>query len=290
MSAPEVTRFAPSPSGYLHLGHAYSALFTARAAGQGGRFLLRIEDIDGGRARPEFEAAIFEDLAWLGLAWETPVRRQSDWMADYARALAQLEARGLIYPCFCTRKEIAAEISRAAAAPHGPGESLYPGTCRHLSASLREERKESGELYALRLDMERALAEAEADHGGPLTWHDRARGTQVCDPRPQGDVVLARKDIATSYHLSVVVDDAAQGVSLVTRGEDLFESSHVHRLLQQLLGLPLPDYHHHRLIADETGQRLAKRSDALAIRALRETGHSPAEVIAMTGVDDEAVP
>lgn len=292
MSAAEVTRFAPSPSGYLHLGHAYSAFFAARAAGaapgekcDGGRFLLRIEDIDGGRARPEFEAAIFEDLAWLGLAWETPVRRQSDWMAAYAEALADLEGLGLIYPCFCTRKEIAAEISRAAAAPHGPAGEVYPGTCRRLSAAERDDRKAAGQPYALRLDMERALGGAEAAHGGPLTWHDRARGTQVCDPRPQGDVVLARKDIATSYHLSVVVDDAAQGVTLVTRGVDLFESSHVHRLLQQLLGLPVPDYHHHRLITDESGQRLAKRSDALALRALRAEGLSPAEVIAMMGSD-----
>ncbi len=290
MSAPEVTRFAPSPSGYLHLGHAYSALFAARQAGKGGRFLLRIEDIDGARVRPEYEAAIFEDLAWLGLAWEQPLRRQSDWMPDYIDALGQLEARGLIYPCFCTRKEIAAEISRAAAAPHGPAEGVYPGTCRRLSASEREDRKAAGALYALRLDTPRALAAAEADHGGPLTWHDRGRGTQHCDPRPQGDVVLARKDVATSYHLSVVVDDAAQGVTLVTRGADLFESSHVHRLLQQLLGLPVPDYHHHRLITDENGERLAKRSDALAIRALREAGRSPAEVIAMTGIDDEAMP
>lgn len=290
MSIPEVTRFAPSPSGYLHLGHAYSALFAARQAGKGGRFLLRIEDIDGARVRPEYEAAIFEDLTWLGLAWEQPLRRQSDWMPDYMDALGRLEARGLIYPCFCTRKEIAAEISRAAAAPHGPAEGVYPGTCRRLSASQREDRKAAGALYALRLDIERALAEAEADHGGPLTWHDRARGAQVCDPRPQGDVVLARKDVATSYHLSVVVDDAAQGVTLVTRGADLFDSSHVHRLLQQLLGLPVPDYHHHRLITDDNGERLAKRSDALALRALREAGRSPAEVIAMTGIDDEAMP
>jgi len=289
MSSPEVTRFAPSPSGHLHLGHAYSALFAARQAGDGGRFLLRIEDIDGGRARPEFEAAIFEDLAWLGLTWEPPVRRQSDWMAAYAEALAGLEARGLVYPCFCTRKEIAAEISRAAAAPHGPAEGIYPGTCRHLSAAERRDRKAAGELYALRLDMARALAEAEAAHGGPLTWHDRAKGTQTCDPRAQGDVVLARKDVATSYHLSVVVDDAAQGVTLVTRGEDLFEASHVHRLLQQLLSLPVPEYHHHRLVTDDKGQRLAKRSDALAIRALRAAGHSPEEVIRMSGIEEDLV-
>lgn len=286
----EVTRFAPSPSGYLHLGHAYSALFAARAAGPEGRFLLRIEDIDGTRVRPEYEAAIFEDLAWLGLAWEIPVRRQSDWMADYAAALAQLEARGLVYPCFCTRKEIAAEIARSGAAPHGPAESLYPGTCRRLSAAERLARKDAGTPYAVRLDVEKALAEAEAAHGGPLTWHDRARGTQACDPRGEGDVVLARKDIATSYHLSVVVDDAAQGVTLVTRGEDLFEATHVHRLLQALLGLPVPDYHHHRLITDGHGQRLAKRSDALSIRALREAGRSAAEVIAMIGLEGIPTP
>lgn len=279
----ETTRFAPSPSGYLHLGHAYSALFTARAAeATGGRFLLRIDDIDIERARPEFEAAICEDLAWLGLSWAQPLRRQSECMADYALALDRLQARGLTYPCFCTRKEIAAEIARAGAAPHGPAEAVYPGICRNLDAAERAARIEAGDPYALRLDMAQALALAEAEHGGPLTWHDRARGEQRCDPRPQGDVVMTRKDVAASYHLSVVVDDAAQDVTLVTRGEDLFEASHVHRLLQQLLGLPVPDYHHHRLLADKTGKRLAKRHDALSIRALRETGHTAQEVIAMT--------
>lgn len=286
----EVTRFAPSPSGFLHLGHAYAALFAARAAGSGGRFLLRIEDIDSDRARPEYEAAIFEDLAWLGLAWELPVRRQSHHLADYAQALQRLEARGLVYPCFCTRKEIAAEIARAGAAPHGPAESVYPGTCRRLSSDARAARRSAGEPFALRLDLEQALAEAEAAGGGPLTWHDRARGTQPCNPRPHGDVVLARKDLGTSYHLAVTVDDAAQGVTLVTRGEDLFASTHVHRLLQQLLGLPVPQYHHHRLLTDGIGHRLAKRSDALAIRALRQAGRSPAEVIAMAGLTEEAVP
>ena len=293
----EITRFAPSPSGYLHLGHAFSALFAARAAGigtgrgaggardgSGGRFLLRIEDIDGGRARPEYEAAILEDLAWLGLHWEEPPRRQSDCTADYAAALQRLEARGVLYPCFCTRKEIAAEIARAGAAPHGPpgpGEAIYPGICRGLTNAERQQRIGAGERYALRLDMARALAETEADHGGPLTWHDRARGQQVCDPRPQGDVVLARKDAAAGYHLAVVVDDAAQGVTLVTRGEDLFEASHVHRLLQALLDLPVPEYHHHGLVADDAGRRLAKRHDGLSIRHLRETGRSAGEVIAL---------
>jgi len=293
MSTPETTRFAPSPSGLLHLGHAYAALFAARAAGphaEGGRFLLRIEDIDADRVRPAFEAAILEDLAWLGLKWEQPVRRQSDHLADYARALQALEARGLVYPCFCTRKEIAAEIARAGAAPHGPAEAVYPGICRKLTADECARRRAAGERFALRLDMARALAGAEAAKGGPLTWHDRGKGDQRCDPRPQGDVVLARKDLGTSYHLAVVVDDAAQGVTLVTRGEDLFETSHVHRLLQALLGLPVPQYHHHRLIADDKGQRLAKRSDALSIRALREAGHSAAAVIAMTGLEAEVTP
>ena len=293
MSTPATTRFAPSPSGLLHLGHAYAALFAARAAGpraEGGRFLLRIEDIDADRVRPEFEAAILEDLAWLGLRWEQPVWRQSDHLADYARALQALEASGLIYPCFCTRKKIAAEIARAGAAPHGPAEAVYPGICRKLTAHERAGRRAAGERCALRLDMARALAQAEAGYGGPLTWHDRGRGDQRCDPRPQGDVVLARKDLGTSYHLAVVVDDAAQGVTLVTRGEDLFEASHVHRLLQQLLGLPVPEYHHHRLVADEKGQRLAKRSDALSIRALREAGHSAPAVTAMTGLEAEVTP
>ncbi len=285
--APEITRFAPSPSGYLHLGHAYSALFTARAAeASGGRFLLRIDDIDVDRARPEFEAAIVEDLAWLGLTWEEPLRRQSACTDDYARALARLQDRGLTYPCFCTRKEIATEISRAVAAPHGQSEAIYPGTCRRLSEAERAARLGAGEAYALRLNMRLALAQAEADNGGPLTWLDRARGEQRCDPRGLGDVVLTRKDVSASYHLSVVVDDAAQGVTLVTRGADLFESSHIHRLLQALLELPVPQYHHHRLITDDQGIRLAKRHDALSIRSLREAGHSPAAVIALAVQDD----
>ena len=287
-SPAESTRFAPSPSGHLHLGHAYSALFTARAAeASGGRFLLRIDDIDIERARPAFEAAIFEDLAWLGLNWAQPLRRQSECRDDYALAVERLQARGVIYPCFCTRKDIAAEIARAGAAPHGPGEAVYPGTCRALDADTRARRIAAGEAHALRLDTEKALAMAEAEHGAPLTWHDRARGPQTCDPRPQGDVVITRKDVAASYHLAVVVDDAAQGITLVTRGEDLFEASHIHRLLQHLLDLPVPDYHHHRLLTDENGKRLAKRHDALSIRSLRAAGHSAEAVIAMTGLSDE---
>lgn len=270
-----VTRFAPSPSGYLHLGHAHSALF-ARARAGGGRFLLRIEDIDAGRCRPEFEAAILEDLAWLGLRWEQDVRRQSAHMDDYAKALATLDRGGLVYPCFCTRAEIRAEIARSGAAPHGPEGPLYPGTCRGLAGAA--ERVAAGEAHALRLDTARAAAAA-----GPLAWHDRKRGRVEARPELFGDVVLARKDTPTSYHLAVTVDDHLQGVSLVTRGEDLFEATHIHRLLQALLGLETPDYWHHRLLTDETGQRLAKRHDALSIRALRERGHTAAEVREMAG-------
>jgi glutamyl-Q tRNA(Asp) synthetase len=275
-----VTRFAPSPTGLLHLGHAHSALFAWRAA-RGGRCLLRIEDIDGDRCRPEFEAAIAADLAWLGLDWERPVRRQSDHMADYAAALARLEARGLLYPCFCTRKGIRAEIARAGRAPHGPEGPLYPGTCRGLAPAERAARKAAGEAHALRLDTARAAAEA-----GPLAWRDRGRGEIAADPASLGDVVLARKEVPASYHLTVTLDDAVQGVTLVTRGADLFHATHVHRLLQALLGLPVPEWHHHALLTDEKGERLAKRHDALAIRTLREAGKSPAEVRALAGFAD----
>ncbi len=281
-SAPVVTRFAPSPTGYLHLGHDHSALFGWRAArAAGGRFLLRIEDIDKGRCRPEFEAAILEDLAWLGLDWEAPPRRQSDHMADYAAALARLGGLGLLYPCFCTRKGIRAEIERAGQAPHGPDGPLYPGTCRNLDAEAREAYLADGRAYALRLDVAKAIAAT-----GPLTWRDRARGELAADPASLGDVVLARKEIATSYHLAVTLDDADQGITLVTRGEDLFHTTHVHRLLQALLDLPVPEWRHHGLITGTDGARLAKRADAQSIRALREAGKSPAEVRALAGFAD----
>jgi glutamyl-Q tRNA(Asp) synthetase len=277
-----VTRFAPSPSGYLHLGHAHSALFGWRAAHDGGgRFLLRIEDIDGARCTPEFEAAIFEDLAWLGLDWEVPPRRQSDHMADYAAALARLDGLGLLYPCFCTRKGIRAEIERAGQAPHGPEGPLYPGTCRALSEDQRQDRMAAGAAYALRLDVAAAVTRA-----GPLAWTDRGAGEIVAEPLSLGDVVLARKETATSYHLAVTLDDADQGITLVTRGEDLFHASHVHRLLQALFGLPVPEWHHHALITGPDGERLAKRSDAASIRALRQAGKSPAEVRALAGFAD----
>jgi glutamyl-Q tRNA(Asp) synthetase len=281
-SEPTVTRFAPSPTGLLHLGHAYSALFAHRIAAEaGGRFLLRIEDIDAGRCRPEFDAAIREDLAWLGLTWEAPVRRQSEHMADYRAALERLDAAGLLYPCFCTRKEILAEIERAGGAPQGPEGPLYPGTCRALTAAERRARIAAGEAHALRLD----AAEA-ARRAGPLTWDEIDRGPQVCDPLRHGDAVLARKDVATSYHLAVTADDALQGVTVVTRGEDLFEATHIHRLLQALLGLPAPRYRHHRLLTDENGRRFAKRDRSLTLRALREAGRAPDEIRTMIGIVD----
>ena len=275
-----VTRFAPSPSGLLHLGHAFAALFAARAAA-GGRFLLRIEDIDPGRCRPELEAAIFEDLAWLGLTWETPVHRQSERMADYEAALARLRDLGLLYPCFCTRKQIRAEIARAGQAPHRREGPLYPGTCRSLNPAEQATRMAEAPAYALRLDVAAAVARA-----GPLDWADRDRGRRRATPLDLGDVVLARKDIATSYHLAVTVDDAQQNVTLVTRGDDLLPATHVHRLLQALLDLPVPEWQHHRLLTDGDGQRLAKREGAAAIRALRAAGKSPAEVRALAGFAD----
>ena len=267
------TRFAPSPTGLLHLGHAYSALFAARAS-EGGRFLLRIEDIDRTRCRPEFTQAIFEDLAWLGLDWERPVRIQSEHMADYAAALARMDAMGLIYPCFCTRAEIAA----AETAPQGPDGPLYPGTCRGLPSDEVARKKEAGLPFALRLDSATAIARV-----GPLHWHDAEAGDQRARPKLLGDAVLARKDTPTSYHLSVTVDDALQGITLVTRGTDLFEATHLHRLLQALLGLPTPAYHHHHLLTDPTGRRLAKRDKAVTLRSLREAGHTPSEVLKMAG-------
>ncbi|MBC7966010.1 MAG: tRNA glutamyl-Q(34) synthetase GluQRS [Fuerstia sp.] len=269
MSSAIVTRFAPSPTGLLHPGHAFSALFAFEAARRnGGRFVLRIEDIDFTRCRREFEDAILEDLAWLGIAWETPVRRQSDHLHEYATAAEQLRVRGLLYPCFCTRKDIQREIEAAGAAPHGPEGPLYPGLCRSLSEDERQSRIASGESFAMRLDLNRALAET----GGDLEWIDLERGPQQAQPEILGDVVLVRKDIGCSYHLAVVMDDALQGVTRITRGEDLFEATHVQRLLQALLDLPTPEYHHHPLICDWQGKRFAKRDDAETLRSLRLRG------------------
>ena len=223
MSELTVTRFAPSPTGYLHLGHAHSALAGFTAANEAhGRFLLRIEDIDLARCRPEFEQGIYEDLAWLGLRWEQPVRRQSEHFADYAAALKRLQDAALLYPCFCTRKQIQQEIAQSPSAPHGPDGPLYPGTCRRLSEAERSRRMTTGESFAWRLDLAAATAQLA---GMPLTWTDDSRGEIIARPEQFGDVVLARKDAPTSYHLSVVVDDALQGITLVTRGEELGRAS-----------------------------------------------------------------
>jgi glutamyl-Q tRNA(Asp) synthetase len=271
-----VTRFAPSPTGYLHLGHAYAAI---RAHDAGERFLLRIEDIDRGRCRPEFEAAIFEDLVWLGLDWEKPVLRQSERGLAYAAALQTLTARGLVYPCFCTRKDIADEVARAGAAPHGAEGPTYPGICRALSEKARKERLAAGSPYALRLDAAKAAAVA-----GRLWFVEKGsgpageRGTIAVDPVSLGDVVLARKEMPAAYHLAVVVDDAFQGVTLVTRGNDLFAATHVQRLLQALLDLPTPEYAHHRLILDGQGRKFSKRDASVTLRDLRARGATSSDI------------
>ncbi len=278
MSTP-TTRFAPSPTGWLHLGHAYAALFAADRAGDG-RFLVRLEDIDATRARPEYETAIFEELSWLGLTWEQPVIRQSEHVAVYRAGLEKLRSLGLLYPCFCTRKEIQHEIGQAGNAPHGPDGPLYPGTCRSRSLQEGEERIASGEAYALRLDVAKAMLLV----GKELPWLDRAHGTFIATPGIFGDVVLARKDTPASYHLAVVLDDARQGVTIVTRGEDLLPATHLHRLLIELLGLPIPEWEHHRLILDDQGRRLAKRDDARSLRTLRDDGWTAERVREELGI------
>jgi len=285
-----VFRFAPSPNGYLHLGHAASALLNFESARQsGGRFLLRIEDIDAARCRPEFEQAIYQDLAWLGITWEMPVRRQSDHLADYRRALEKLAGDGLIYPSFESRGEIAKLVAHREAQapwPRDPdGAPLYPGTARALAPDERARLIESGAPHALRLDMAAACARA-----GDLGWIERGGGpdgeTGKVAARPQawGDVILARKEMPTSYHLSVVVDDALQGVTEVVRGQDLFASTSVHLLLQHLLGLPQPAYRHHGLIRDDQGQKLSKSTQSTGLRELRAAGATPADIRRMAGL------
>ena len=268
-----VTRFAPSPTGLLHVGHARAALVAREAAGAGGKFLLRIEDIDQGRCRPEFTTAIFEDLAWLGLTWEEPVRRQSAHLDDYEAPLQRLRGRRLIYPCFCTRGDIRREIEAAGHAPHGPDGPLYPGTCRDLPPMEAAARMKGCTTFAWRLDVARARPQVAT-----LVWHDERAGIVTATPEIFGDVVLARKDTPTSYHLACTWDDALQGVSLVTRGEELFAATHVHRLLQALLDLPTPRYAHHTLISWPDGRKFSKSDKSLTIRSLREAGHSAGDV------------
>jgi glutamyl-Q tRNA(Asp) synthetase len=285
-----IFRFAPSPNGYLHLGHAYSALLNVDMAREiGGRLLLRVEDIDAARCRPEYEAAIYEDLAWLGISWQTPVRRQSEHFDDYRSAVAKLEAAGLVYPSFESRSDIAAlvaERERAGPWPRDPdGVPLYPGRARKMPAAERERRLRDGEPYALRLAMDAAVARA-----GVLTWTETGAGPQAQSglvaavPQMWGDVIIARKEVPTSYHLAVAVDDALQGVTEVVRGQDLFFSTSIHRLLQALLGLPEPIYHHHSLIVDAAGQKLSKSNAATSLRELRAAGATPADIRRMVGL------
>ncbi len=274
-----ITRFAPSPTGALHRGHAASALFAYRAAmEEGGLFLLRIEDIDPVRCKASFIEGIYEDLKWLGLDWPTPVRHQSEHQEDYRQALDTLKAMGLVYPCYCTRKEVEAEAAASGFAPQEGAtarEVLYAGTCRRLT-SLEAKEKEAQRAPVWRLDMQKALA--KVGKGGALRWHDRGVGDVIAQPERFGDVVLARRDVPTSYHLSVVVDDALQGVTLVTRGADLIPATDLHCLLQFLLGLPTPEYHHHPLILGADGRRLAKRENAQTLRSLRESGWLAEEI------------
>jgi glutamyl-Q tRNA(Asp) synthetase len=287
---PPVFRFAPSPNGYLHLGHAFSALLNFDLARQtGGRFLLRLEDIDTARCRPEFEAAIYQDLAWLGMSWETPVRRQSRHLSEYRAALEKLSAQGLIYPSFESRAEIAklvAEREANAPWPRDPdGAPLYPGAAKLLSSGERTRLLESGAPYALRLDMAAACS-----RGHNLSWSERGEGPHgetgavAAGPQAWGDVILARKETPTSYHLSVVIDDALQGVTEVVRGQDLFWSTGVHRLLQALLGLPQPTYRHHRFILDGAGRKLSKSTEATGLRELRAGGATPADIRRLVGL------
>ncbi len=271
-----VTRFAPSPTGYLHRGHAFSALTAFEAARAAhGRFLLRIEDIDATRCRPPFEAAIYDDLAWLGLAWESPVRRQSEHLGDYGRALRELGERGLLYRCFRTCRDVAQAIESA---PHGAmeafrGEALPPDEeARRIAA---------GQPYAWRLSL--AAAERALGGFGALTFEEIGEGLIAAQPDLGGDVVLARKDVGVAYHLAVTVDDALQGVTQVIRGRDLFEATHVQRLLQALLGLPTPTYRHHRLLTGPDGKRFAKRDGAETLRSLRDRGVTAAELRAELG-------
>jgi glutamyl-Q tRNA(Asp) synthetase len=287
---PPVFRFAPSPNGHLHLGHAYSALLNFDCARQaGGRFLLRIEDIDPTRCKPEFEAAIYQDLHWLGIAWEEPVRRQSRHLDDYRGTIEKLSALGLLYSGFESRAEIAKLVEQRevdARWPRDPdGAPLYPGAAKLLSDDERARRLQSGAPFALRLDMAAACASA-----GDLTWDERGEGPEgetgavVARPEAWGDVILARRETPTSYHLSVAIDDALQGVTEVVRGQDLFWSTSVHRLLQALLGLPRPAYRHHRLMLDSAGHKLSKSTAATGLRELRAGGATAADIRRLVGL------
>lgn len=280
VSAGPIFRFAPSPNGYLHLGHAYSALFNFKLArALGGRLLLRIEDIDPTRSRQHFEAALIEDLNWLGLHWDEPPRRQSEHLPDYRAALDKLVGRGLAYPCFCSRGEIAQVCAGRADWPRDPdGAFVYPGTCRTLPSAEREARRAAGARFSLRLDMAKALAES----GAPLTYREFYEGETgmivLAKPQAWGDVLIGRRDVPASYHIACTLDDHAQGVTDVVRGLDLEAATGLHRLLQALLNLRTPDYRHHRLVLDAQGRKLSKSKSSPSLRDLRRRGASAAAI------------
>ena len=278
-----ITRFAPSPSGHLHLGHAYSALMTAKISKNAGKndsqLLLRIEDIDISRCRKEFEDSIIEDLIWLGLQWQKPILRQSDRFDIYDSFLNKLTNLGLTYPCFCSRKDIANNIDRILNAPHGPDGFIYPATCKNLTDIEIDKLKSTGKPYAIRMHMDRAVAIT-----GGLDFFDEILGRIKIDAVSCGDIILARKDMGSSYHLSVVIDDGLQGVNLITRGVDLLHATHVQRVLQCLFGFVEPIYHHHKLLSDENGRRYAKRDHALTLKSLRDKGKSPDDIKNMIGL------
>jgi glutamyl-Q tRNA(Asp) synthetase len=280
-----VLRFAPSPNGRLHRGHAYSALLNAALAERlGGRLLLRIEDIDPVRSRPELVAAIEADLAWLGLRFDGPARRQSAHLPEYRAALAQLAARGLAYPCFCSRSAIASAVAGQDPVARDPdGTPLYPGTCRHLPVAEVAARQAAGAPHAWRLDMARALAAEPGPHAYQAFDAEGSERTVAADPGRWGDAVIARRDVPTSYHLAVVHDDAAQGITHVVRGQDLEAATDLHVLLQRLLGLPTPRYHHHALIRDRAGEKLAKSKGSPSLRDLRAEGVTPVAIRAELG-------
>lgn len=289
MSKPFITRFAPSPTGLLHLGHAFSALLAFKSAQKNqGKFILRIEDIDTSRARPEFEEAIYRDLSWLGITWEHPVRRQSNHFDDYQKALDKLENLGVLYPCFCSRADIRKEIKNSTNAPHGPEGPLYPGTCRHLSDQERADRTGQGIPFAIRLNLEKALNQVPE----ALFYYEKSFKTPA-NPETLGDVVLARKETPSSYHLSVVVDDHLQSISHIIRGQDLAHTTPIHCLLQKLLGYSTPHYHHHDLLVGEDGKRFAKRDQSLTLETLKIEGKTLKDIetlIEKSGVTLSEVP
>jgi glutamyl-Q tRNA(Asp) synthetase len=269
-----ITRFAPSPSGYLHLGHAYSAMLAYRIAKENrGKFILRMEDIDKTRCKKIFEEAIFEDLAWLGLKWDNPVRRQSEHLSYYRAALQKLKHKKLVYPCFCTRSDIRTEIMSANEAPHESARFVYPGTCRLLPLNVQKTKMLNNENHAFRLDSQQATNFSKS-----LYWQEYSQGKIMVQPQYFGDIIIARKDVPTSYHLAVTLDDHIQGITLVTRGKDLFESTHIQRMIQSLLGLRVPTYRHHQLLRSSNGRRFAKRNHSITLRHLRKSGYSAASI------------